>query len=161
MRGIVHRASRARLPCPVPIGPHRPSAQRPQHTPGELDRAGACPRDDPTIVLGDDRWKALPLVELLLGDLLRSPRIGLERGYPLGDPFVVDRGDRSSVFGCRKSRRETWLAASDDRLWDPGRLNGSGMPIDYRRSYQRDISSIASHAAEQPTRSDKRPVPQP
>src|SRR4030095_15025548 len=55
---------------------------------------GARPGDDPTIVLGNERRKAIPLVEQLRGDLFGAPRLGLERGAPFGDPFVVDRGRR-------------------------------------------------------------------
>jgi hypothetical protein len=65
--------------------------------------AGAWPRDAPTIILRYDRGKAIPLVEGLRGDLLRSPRLTFERGNPFGDAFVVDRSDRNSVSGRRQS----------------------------------------------------------
>src|SRR5215813_859388 len=50
--------------------------------------AGACPGDDSTFMLRDDRREAISFLDELRGDLFRSPRLGLEGGNPFRDPLV-------------------------------------------------------------------------
>ena len=41
------------------------------------------------------------------GNVCSRPRLGLERGDPIGNAFIVDRRDRRSVGNCRRPRLQS------------------------------------------------------
>ena len=67
--------------------------------------ARAGPRDDAPGALDDDGWIAIAFVAQLRGDLIRGPRIGLERRDPILDALVIDGGDGRRVGVRGEPRR--------------------------------------------------------
>jgi len=59
-----------------------------------------------------------------------APRSAARSRTPFGDPFVVDRGDRSGVFGRRTSCRHARWRHRTVVLRKAGGLSRSGMPCD-------------------------------
>jgi hypothetical protein len=59
-----------------------------------------------------------------------APQCAARSRTPFGGPFVVDRGDRSGVFGRRTSCRQVRWRHRTVVLRNAGSLSRSGMPFD-------------------------------
>src|SRR6266566_301783 len=97
---------------------------------GELGNTGVArprsvlargrPRDHAPLALDDDGRPALRALAQATCDVVGRPGLGLERGKPIGDPFVVDARDRQSILDVRDA------CPSHSAGWDVGCCASAG-----------------------------------